>query len=46
MWDLQNLKLAEQHRQKMQEEAENWRKTHQKDTYQPNPALKRKRRKL
>ena len=45
MWDLQNLKLADQYRQEMEVQADNWRKTRQKDTYQPNPALKRKHRK-
>jgi|GEM_PF-1635334 len=38
-------KLAELHRNKLESQADNWRKTRNKDEYQPNPALKRNRQK-
>lgn len=45
MLNVYDFKLAEQHREKLETEAENWRKAKPKETYQPNPALRHKRRK-
>jgi len=45
MLNIYDIKLAQQHRDKLEAQADNWRKTRNKNEYQPNPALKRKRSK-
>lgn len=45
MFNLNHLQIANQHRRKMEKQAENWRVVHDKETYEPNRALRRKRRK-
>jgi len=45
MHTFRDMKFAEQHRQNLETQADNWRKTRNKDEYQPNPALKRNRKK-
>jgi hypothetical protein len=45
MFNLNQLQIANQHRRDMEKQAENWRITQHKDSYEPNRALRRKRRK-
>ncbi len=45
MFNLHELKLTQLHREKMEAEANNWRKVWKRNNYQPNPSLKHNRNK-
>ena len=45
MWSIYQLQIAEQHQRDMRNEADKWRLTHTKETYQPNRFIRRLKRK-
>lgn len=45
MWSLFQIEIAEQHQRDLRNEAEKWRMAKPKDSYQPNPAIRRMKRK-
>ena len=45
MWPIYQLQIAEQYQQERREEADKWRLTQVKDTYQPPRQIRRIKRK-
>lgn len=45
MLNFNHLQITAQRQREMEQQAKNWRLTHQKDEYKPNPTIRRKRRK-
>lgn len=45
MWNIYELQIMEQRQRDLRNEADKWRLTHPKETYQPNRFIRRNKRK-